>query len=295
MLISLAQDINLVQGPKKARYPYCNCLYIDGGEAKVLIDTGCGKNDIGHLLEQRIDVVINSHFHEDHILNNSYFASSEVWAHRLDAPAISSMEVFKSFYGFVEEEERKWADKFIESMGLKAVPVTRELEDGDVLDFGRVKLDVVFTPGHTPGHCCFFIEKEGMLFAADIDLSQFGPWYGHACSDLDDLLRSVNKCIEIGPKIVITGHGSGIVKDDIPHRMRAFAEVVLRKEELVLSFLKERPHTLDELAEKKIFYSSEPIDDPFYALSERMAIEQHLRRLMKNGEIAKEGATYYCK
>ena len=42
-----------------------------------------------------------------------------------------------------------------------------QLGDGQVLRLGGVALEVVHTPGHTPGHCCFLIRGEGVLFSGD--------------------------------------------------------------------------------------------------------------------------------
>lgn len=42
-----------------------------------------------------------------------------------------------------------------------------DLVDDDVLDLAGVSFRVIHTPGHTPGHCCFHIEGEGLLFSGD--------------------------------------------------------------------------------------------------------------------------------
>jgi hydroxyacylglutathione hydrolase len=42
-----------------------------------------------------------------------------------------------------------------------------ELVPGSTLTFGPIELDVLFTPGHTPGHCCFYARGEGVLFSGD--------------------------------------------------------------------------------------------------------------------------------
>ena len=41
------------------------------------------------------------------------------------------------------------------------------LEDGQRLELGGLELDVLHTPGHTPGHCCFWVEEAGVLFSGD--------------------------------------------------------------------------------------------------------------------------------
>ena len=42
-----------------------------------------------------------------------------------------------------------------------------DLEDGEVLSLAGIEMEVRHTPGHTPGHCCFLLEAEGILFSGD--------------------------------------------------------------------------------------------------------------------------------
>jgi glyoxylase-like metal-dependent hydrolase (beta-lactamase superfamily II) len=41
------------------------------------------------------------------------------------------------------------------------------LSGGDRLDLGGIRFDVLHTPGHTPGHCCFHVGEAGVLFSGD--------------------------------------------------------------------------------------------------------------------------------
>ena len=43
----------------------------------------------------------------------------------------------------------------------------KRLTDGQVLRMAGLELEVVHTPGHTPGHCCFLNRAEGVLFSGD--------------------------------------------------------------------------------------------------------------------------------
>ena len=42
-----------------------------------------------------------------------------------------------------------------------------DLVDGQRIDLAGVSFDVLHTPGHTPGHCCFYVPDEGVLFSGD--------------------------------------------------------------------------------------------------------------------------------
>jgi glyoxylase-like metal-dependent hydrolase (beta-lactamase superfamily II) len=43
-----------------------------------------------------------------------------------------------------------------------------ELQDGDELEVGTLRFKVLHTPGHTPGHVCFYEQAEGVLFDGDV-------------------------------------------------------------------------------------------------------------------------------
>nr|MDE0501888.1 MBL fold metallo-hydrolase [bacterium] len=43
----------------------------------------------------------------------------------------------------------------------------RPLADGDILALAGLEMAVLHTPGHTPGHCCFHLSEEGVLFSGD--------------------------------------------------------------------------------------------------------------------------------
>jgi glyoxylase-like metal-dependent hydrolase (beta-lactamase superfamily II) len=51
--------------------------------------------------------------------------------------------------------------------GLEPPDSWMTLEDGTTLSFAGVDLDVLHTPGHTPGHCCFHLATDGILFSGD--------------------------------------------------------------------------------------------------------------------------------
>ncbi len=56
----------------------------------------------------------------------------------------------------------------VEDLDAYAPPESFEaLADGDTLDLAGLSFEVLHTPGHTPGHCCFLLRAEGILFSGD--------------------------------------------------------------------------------------------------------------------------------
>jgi hydroxyacylglutathione hydrolase len=83
------------------------------------------------------------------------------------------------------------------------------LEDGAVLDLAGLRFEVLHTPGHTPGHCCFHVADEGLLFSGD---QLFAGSIGR--TDLpggsyEALMRSMaDKVVPLdGATDVLPGHG----------------------------------------------------------------------------------------
>jgi glyoxylase-like metal-dependent hydrolase (beta-lactamase superfamily II) len=244
-------------------------------------------------MQDPVELIVLSHFHEDHILNNHYFPDAAVWAHSLDAPPARSLDTFLDYYGFKDFDGEQVGWDFVNSIDLKATPVHHEFEDGDILDFGKVRLQVIHTPGHTPGHCAFYEEKSGLLFSGDIDLSSFGPWYSHICSNLDDFIISIKKCMELNPKIIVSGH-KGIIQEDIPARLQKYLDVIFRKEEHVIKAL-QSPMNLEELTKIQIIYGEKTKLDPFLYLFEKMGVYQHLQRLIALNQVEQREGVYFLK
>jgi glyoxylase-like metal-dependent hydrolase (beta-lactamase superfamily II) len=291
-MVKITERIKFVEAPNKAKFPYCHCLLIED-DKRVLIDTSFGPEHLQDLIKTPIDIIVNTHFHEDHILNNYHFPEAAVWMHPLDAPGSRSLDTFLEYYGFADFGGEKLGQEFIDSIDLHASPVHHEFVDGEILDFGHVQLRVVHTPGHTPGHCAFYQEKTGLLFSADIDLSGFGPWYAHRCSNIDDFIVSIQKCIALDPQIIVSSH-KGIITDDIPARLQKYVEVIYRKEDEIIDAL-QVPQTVAQLADRQIIYGADNSLTPLLLWFEKMAVAQHLQRLIKHNEAEQSEGIFYLK
>ncbi|SHN80203.1 MBL fold metallo-hydrolase [Desulfitobacterium chlororespirans] len=287
----LGANLEFMEAPHQARPPYSNSLLIDD-DIKVLIDCACGDANIELLQEKGIDVIINSHFHIDHIMNNYKFPSAEIWAHEDDAPAIQSLNCYRDYLGFHELGEGKVWEEYARTYDIHPTPIKRKLYDGESLDFGKNRLKVIHTPGHTPGHCCFLI-NDAQLFSAEIDARLFGPWYGHLCSNIDDFIGSVELCQEIKPAVLITSH-NGIIRDNIELRLQKFLDVICEREDKLLKALK-KPSTIEELTHLHIFYGPVRTFNEFRRVTEKAAITLHLQRLLKAERVTRSGQWYYVK
>jgi glyoxylase-like metal-dependent hydrolase (beta-lactamase superfamily II) len=178
-----------------------NC-YLVGCEATkegIIIDPGDEAERILAEVEAAgltIKYILNTHAHFDHILANGpvvQATGAPLALHPLDLPLL---------------RHKGGAELF----GLDA-PFSPEpdiaLAEGDALSFGTHTFQVLFTPGHTPGHVSFYEANAGIIFDGDV---LFAGGIGRTDlpgGDYETLLNSINEKLMVLPDetIVCSGHG----------------------------------------------------------------------------------------
>lgn len=88
---------------------------------------------------------------------------------------------------------------------VRSAPATRLLSDGDVVDLGDRRFDVIHTPGHSPGGIMLFERASGILFSGDIVYD--GPLIDDAYhSNLEDYVTTMKRIYDLQPRVVHGGH-----------------------------------------------------------------------------------------
>jgi len=183
-----------------------------GSERAALIDSGLGIGDIRAVVDQLTHLPViacTTHCHWDHIGGHGSF--DEVAVHRLDA---GWME-----HGIpVPLEARRW-ELMREAFRLPAPASfapdrwerfcgqpTIELEDLDVVDLGDRRLTAMHTPGHSPGHLCFYEQALGLLCTGDLFYS--GTLYAnYESTDPVAFASSIDRIVELqGVRRILPGH-----------------------------------------------------------------------------------------
>jgi glyoxylase-like metal-dependent hydrolase (beta-lactamase superfamily II) len=94
------------------------------------------------------------------------------------------------------------------------------VDDGAVIEVGRLRLHTLATPGHTPGSLCFRVEGTPLLFSGDT-LFPGGPGAtGFPLGDFPSIIRSIeDRLLTLPPEtVVLPGHGEGTtIGDERPH------------------------------------------------------------------------------
>lgn len=285
-MITVTRELKVLEGDNKGRFPFCNCLYIDD-DVKAIIDTGCG----GRVLKsERINPerVILSHYHLDHIRDTASL-SLPVFCHPADILPAENEQALLDYTGFSELREHE-AEQILQFLQYRPVQVAGSFSHGDVLDFGRTKLHVIHTPGHSPGHCCFYAEKQGILFSADIDMTSFGPWYGHNSSEIDAFEDSIQMVMQINPGVIISSHKE-ILTEGIAQALQSYLDKIRERDDTLLDFLATAA-TLDDLVDMKFMYGKHPDPVHLFRHFERKIVKKHLDRLYTRGQIQLEGEHY---
>jgi glyoxylase-like metal-dependent hydrolase (beta-lactamase superfamily II) len=285
-MIEIAPDIYLIYGKNKSRFPYCACLYIKGRDMRVLIDAGMGAENIAPAIKDGIDVLVLSHCHIDHRLTRRLISEVPVWCHEKEEVYLQDRDFFFAAMGL----KRSGLDLdglFDFAQGSFEIEVAHRLADGNRIDLGGLTLQTIHTPGHTPGHMAFYIPERDLLFAGDIDLTSFGPFYGHDFADIGDFLASIERLKQVGAGKVISSH-AGPFNSNLPQRFDQYAQIIQTRDRLLLDGLSQSK-SLREFKGSNLFYKSYPDFPDLIRWFELVHIEKHLARLETMGKVRQEG------
>lgn len=286
--------IEVYFGNENGKYPHGNSFVVNGKNQSVMIDPSLGivvrKPNL-----PKVDCVMYSHTHEDHVAGAHLYADIPCYAHPEDAPGLQSMEGLMAMYGLVGEGHESFIKDMETNFYFQARPDIRSFSNDEVFDLGGVTIQVIHTPGHTAGHCCFLVEwgsgtaDERLVYLGDIELTGFGPYYGDACSDLEDFERSILKLKDIDAKYWLTFHHKGLIEDrnTFLQMLGAFEQVITTRETRLLEFIT-AAKTIEEIVDYRIVYRPNTGGSMADAI-ERRSSTMHLNRLIRNGEVKQQG------
>jgi ribonuclease/clavin/mitogillin len=287
-MIELKKNIFLIPGENNSRFPYCNGLYVRGKNLRVLIEAGMGQAAVEGCRARGVDLLLLSHCHIDHRLLVPLLPGVPVGAHEKEIPFLEDREIFLEGVGF--RRGGISVEGLFPGRAIPFVRVRERLRHGQRLDLGGLTIEVLHTPGHTPGHLSFFIPEAALLFSADIDLTPFGPFYGHDFARIAEFIASIRQLREIKAETVATGHG-GVFSEKIPERLSAYEEVIYDRDRRVLKELT-RPRALDFFLNRNLFYSHYPEPQALIRWFERVHLEKQLARLTGLGRVGRENGSY---
>ena len=173
-----------------------NCYLVGDESTKevFVIDPGGDYKKIKKLVDSgglKVKAVINTHGHGDHIGADSEFGVP-IWIHRLDAD-------------FLQDPSKNLSGAF--GFLLKTKKAARLLEEGDKLSIGKHVLEVIHTPGHSPGSIC--LKGDGVVFTGDTLFCEGVGRTDFVYGSEEDIMRSIKEKLLVldDDYVVYPGHG----------------------------------------------------------------------------------------
>jgi len=288
--VSLEDGVRRLTLPLPTGPKHVHCYLVDG----TLFDTGLG---LGHAPWESVAVerIAITHFHPDHVGGAAA------------AAAATGAPVFQGGLDYAQCE-RVWGSKdwpermaaWFTRHGVPAPVVDDLIEQGHAFaPFIRYALDpellyegseldgwsVVELPGHADGHLGFL--RDGVLIAGDHLLQKISPAVGlypeSRPDPLGDYLASLQRTVELAPRVVYPGHGEPI--HDAAARARELVAHHHERLDVAAAALSAEPQTAYEVSLTVFGAELSPTHRRF-AVAETLS---HLERLVREGRGARAG------
>jgi len=178
-------------------------VYNDHGDA-IIFDPGTYTAHDEQILSSFIEdnqltprYLINTHCHIDHILGNTYVAEKyqlELYAHKNEVPILEMGTATATMYGLHY---------------YPSVKIVNYIDENDTIVLGKDRLQILFTPGHSPGSLSFYNPEAGFVIAGDVLFNRSIGRSDLPGGDHETLLQSIRTQLFTLPDktIVYSGHG----------------------------------------------------------------------------------------
>ncbi len=137
---------------------------------------------------EKVDVVINTHCHYDHVANNHLFTNAVFYMHEKEIPyaktTLGTAELFKAKY---------------KPQDFKPIP--------EKINLGETVFEVIHTPGHTPGSICLYEKDSKTLISGDTVFSDGIGRIDLEQGNAKQLKKSIEKLSNLEIKHLLPGHG----------------------------------------------------------------------------------------
>jgi glyoxylase-like metal-dependent hydrolase (beta-lactamase superfamily II) len=238
--------------------------YIVGKESGLVIDVALSADsNMDGILEQaeamgvkKIDKILLTHIHSDHTGG----------ALALRKRCGAKLGIHRSRKGYLGGEDFQY-------------------DDNDRIDFGAGELNVLHTPGHESGHCCFYEGGDKVLFSGD-NILGYGTAVIHPPDgNMTDYMKTLERLLGFEMSLILPGHGPLIGKPEA--KIREYIKHRLEREGQVLAALRNGRNSIGDI--------TDAIYVDVSAALKRVAefsVEAHLEKLQREGKVKKEGARY---
>ena len=305
--------VKIINGKFKSKFPYCRSIFIDD-KVKAIIDPGSGREIYLDLLKNnRVKYVFNTHYHYDHIHYNYLFYRSKIYLNEIESECfLNPLNILKRV-GVYQVFGQKAIDDWLfytrqinapktpyspsrnHAWYLSSCRLDGTYKYDETWQCGSTEFQFIHTPGHSAGFCCVYFPAESLICTGDIDLTEFGPWYGATDSSIDDFITSSQKIADLDVKYYATGHEIGTIFSNEEFRMKLdqYLGKIEERDEEILQQLESTPQNVDDLTNLGMIYGGPKfLSDLWVYAWEKVTILKHLERLENQNRIGKNGDLY---
>jgi len=305
-----------------------NVYVIEGTNGHILVDSGWDSQESLWALQEGIKAanlklrditkVVITHIHPDHYGLSSkikQICGAQVAIHRIDASFISPR--YKDFANLIKKTEELlrqngvpenelpqlkeaslWMNKYVTPDAPEVM-----LEDGDIISNDSFELEVLLTPGHSPGHICLYERERKFILTGDHVLYDTTPHVGFnpqsGDNPLGDYVSSLKKLERLKVHFILPGHGP--VFNALGLRIENILQHHEERKRAIMQSLRSGLKTAYEIAQQIPWMANEggtafldlPVWDKRMAVTETLA---HLKLLMEEdrvGNVDMDGASLY--
>lgn len=201
-----------------------HCYLLCGTSQALLIDTGLGISSIREITDHLTSLPVTAvatHVHWDHIGGLDAFKRFAV--HKAEKEWVA--DHFPIPLSVIKQNLLRQPCTFPEDFRLENYQIFQGepsflLQDGDYLSLGNRTLSVLHTPGHSPGHCCFYEPARQYLYSGDLIYSGCLDAF-YPSTDPLQFWQSVRKVQFLPIRRILPGHHTLRLSPDILQEIEA--------------------------------------------------------------------------
>jgi glyoxylase-like metal-dependent hydrolase (beta-lactamase superfamily II) len=238
--------------------------YIVGKDSAVVIDVALSSDgNMDGIIEQaeamgakKLDKILLTHIHIDHCGG----------ALALKKRTGAKIGIHRSRAGYLGGEDFQY-------------------DDGDRIAFGGGELQVLHTPGHESGHCCFYESSDEVLFSGD-NILGYGTAVIHPPDgNMTDYLQSLERLLGFNINLILPGHGPLVGKPE--EKIREYLRHRMMREKQVIDAMRNGRNTVGDITQ--LIYVD--VSAGLQRVAE-FSVQAHLEKLMREGRVKRENGRY---
>jgi len=239
--------------------------YIVGKDGAVVIDVALSSDgNMDGIIEQaeamgakKIEKILLTHIHIDHCGG----------ALALKKRTGAKLGIHRSRAGYLGGEDFRY-------------------DDQDRIPFGGGELQVLHTPGHESGHCCFYESGDKVLFSGD-NILGYGTAVIHPPDgNMTDYLQSLERLLEFNIDLILPGHGPLVGKPEA--KIREYLRHRMMREKQVIDALRKGLNTIGDITQS-IYVD---VSAGLQRVAE-FSVQAHLEKLIRDGRVKREDSRYH--